>query len=163
MTLHLPAELAVTVITDDPAVTDLADILVNADFYLEGRYYYGDLLGLTDPAGQLLVPKRHILEGFRESQLGGIMDYKVPLDRCDANATIRIPGGGDFRFNQLLVPGSAHISNWAQDIWARARNVDLAPVSATLLLDAPRAQAAVTVTVRSGPSGHGSWRRLTSA
>ena len=129
MALHLPSELSVALVTDDSSLPDLAQIMVAADFYFEGRYYYGTILGLTDAIGKVRVTQAQILERFREAQLGGIMDYKIPLERCDENATIRIPGGGDFRLSQILVPGSANISSWAQDIWARAKNVDLAPAT----------------------------------
>jgi len=163
MALHLPSELSVALVTDDPSLRDLAAIMVSADFYFESQYYYGTLLGLTDEVGKVRVTQAEILERFRESQLGGGMDYKIPLERCDESATIRIPGGGDFRLSQILVPGSAMISDWAQDIWARARNVDLAPATSPLVLDIPRKEVAITVPIRQGISGHGFWRRLTSA
>jgi hypothetical protein len=162
MALHLPSELSVALITEDPSLRDLSEIMVATDFYFERQPYYGTLLGLTDAVGKVRVTQDEILERFRESQLGGVMDYNTPLERCDERATVRIPGGGDFRLSQILAPGSAMISDWAQDLWARARNVDLAPATAMLVLDTPRKQVAITVPIQRGISGHGFWRRLTS-
>lgn len=163
MTLHLPSELSVALVTDDSSLSDLGQIMVAADFYFEGRYYDGALLGLTDSIGAIQVTDGQILERFRESQLGGIMDCTIPLDHCDGGALVRIPGGGDCRLSQILVPGSAHISSWAQDVWARARNIDLAPTTSPIGVDIPRQKVAIRVEIRRGISGHGFWRRVTSA
>jgi hypothetical protein len=145
--LNIPDEIVVSVESDDPGLAPIGDLLVAADFQLDGRYYYGALLGLTDTKGVLRRTREDLLDGFFENQRTFPMDYKVSLEDCDGVVTLRIPGGHSFVEALKTVEDGLVRPEWRQD-YLKARNRDINSVAASLDLTTMRHTAQATLRVR---------------
>src|SRR5689334_9591468 len=102
MGLTLPTAIEVDTVGADCG----PDLLLVINFELNGRYYYGSLLGLTDHNGRVRISGDELLARYHESQLQFPMDYKVALVDCDSAVTIRLIGGSTFTGQQDAALGS---------------------------------------------------------
>jgi hypothetical protein len=98
------------------------NLLVGVDIRLNGKYYYGTILPLTDQDGSTsLIPER-LRADFRHSQELFPMDYKVSLDSCDDTIGFVILGGAEFVKERDTSVGNGLVDPDAQDSWAKAAN-----------------------------------------
>ena len=112
-------------------------ILIGLDTHIEGRYYWGTILGLTDASGSVSVTGAKLLADFQNDQVLFPMDYKVHLKDCDPQVTVRISGGKAFTSFQATIRHQPLVEKWAQDMWLSARNADLSPSASTASCAAP--------------------------
>ena len=98
------------------------NLLVGVDIRINGKYYYGTILPLTDTDGSTsLIPER-LKADFHHSQELFPMDYKVPLDSCDDTIGFVILGGAEFVAERDTSVGNGLVDPDAQDSWAKAAN-----------------------------------------
>ena len=93
--LILPAEIIVRVVNDGHV--PVSRILVLLDVFLEGREYYGTVLGLTGSDGLVRRRREEIGRSFEEDRSFFLMDYKVSLAECDPELSIAVLGGPEFQ------------------------------------------------------------------
>jgi hypothetical protein len=125
--LILPSRIEVRLkdVRDRPLA--LPDILVGINFLVDGRYYYGNLVGLTDQHGIAAVQRDDLERRFQIDRVRFPMDYKVPLERCDSIIELLVMTGDEVaRARQSIVADYA-ISPDIREAYDRARNCEVAP------------------------------------
>jgi len=133
--VKLPDAVNVQLQATSGSVLDLANILVAFDLHHQGRYYYGGLVGLTDPSGATSLTGSNIEQAFAADCRAFPMDYKVPLSDCDPLLVIRIEGGSEFLAARRagivrdVVPESVMV------MWDAARNASFRSTSCALNLE----------------------------
>jgi hypothetical protein len=133
--LILPDRLTVTLVPSSPEL-DVAGLLLALDIRVQGRYYWGSLLGLSDAAGLAEITGDALARQFTQDRTLFPMDYKVPLDRCDAEVRIRLEGGVAFTRAREQAVNAALVSAIAREAWKGARNAAVAPAEIGACLDA---------------------------
>jgi hypothetical protein len=145
----LPDAIEVQLQPDGSAIIE--SILVSLDLLHQGRYYYGTHVGLTNASGRARVTRAEILDGFANDQRTFVMDYRVPLEECDAEAVIRVEGGQEFASRQAeLLEASDHtlVAPEAYSQWKAARNEAILPTRVPVTLDRPDANGMVRAQIR---------------
>lgn len=99
----------------------MCGVLVAIDFGVDGRYYYGTLVGLTDVNGVARATREEIERDFSENQRFFLMDLRLPLRKCDPIAVIHIEGGDGFIERRSGVD-SPQIAATARKLWLAATN-----------------------------------------
>jgi hypothetical protein len=143
--VRIPRRIEVELIRGDSSQEPLLGILVAIDTQVDGRYYFGTLVGLTDTSGVAVVEGEALERDFRHNQALFPMDYRVPLSDCDPQVAIRIQGGEEFLEAQAAARDNAFMNADDRARWAQARNTSL---SSTSLVIALTDQSQDTVRVR---------------
>jgi hypothetical protein len=60
-----------------------ANVLVGINFLAEGRYYYGNILGLTNDEGRISIRGEALERRYLGDRRRFPMDYKLELVECD--------------------------------------------------------------------------------
>jgi hypothetical protein len=128
------------------AATGAQDLLVALDLLVEGRYYYGCVVGLTDGAGRAVVSRPEVEAQFALDQRTFPMDYRVSLEQCDPVATVRVTGGKEFAEQHAKGGASGLVAPATAARWRRARNAAFRSASAPVQL-VGGSRAAVTLTL----------------
>lgn len=150
MTLVLPDEIIIRVESEGRSDGSVVDLLITVDFELDGRYYFGSLVGLTDALGVAQTTRQALATHFRDNQAMFPKHYWVPLEECDGMVLFAVPGGAHFQSQATAATSAPMISPTARALWARARNGQVATVSHTL--DLTSHLGSVTVTLRTRPA-----------
>lgn len=79
----MPNEMHVQLIDARGRALEVANILIGINTLIEGRYYYGNLVGLTDRTGSATASGSSIARDFHRDRASYPMDYRVDLDQCD--------------------------------------------------------------------------------
>jgi hypothetical protein len=124
-TSRLPSEIVVVLKVERDCSFPLSDILVSLNLYCHGRYYYGDLIGLTDDSGTVRITRDRIQLDFDADERLFPMDYKVPLGETDPIVGIVVQGHSDFLSARSAVEESRMVRPDARAAYARARNADV--------------------------------------
>ena len=148
--MHLPDRLIVRLRPIVPPPAQLEGILIGLDTHVEGRYYWGTIIGLTDTAGSASVTATKLAADFASDQALFPMDYKVPLRDCDPQVTVRISGGRAFTSFQATIRHQPLAEKSAQELWLNAKNSDLKPSHATASCSTPTELLEVTLEVSTG-------------
>jgi len=133
MSIDLPETIEAEIVSahGDP----LVGILVALDLRYAGRAYYATHLGLTDSTGRARIDREALTQAFAEDQRLFPMDFRIPLSECDANATLRIEGGPQFRQRRAAAIASSLIAPDAAAAWRAATNDKVHGIEATVRLD----------------------------
>src|SRR5205823_5564666 len=67
-----------------------ADVLIALNILVEGRYYYGNLLGLTNRSGVASIARDELDLRFASDRANYPMDYKVALEECDPQIELAV-------------------------------------------------------------------------
>ncbi len=124
-TSRLPSEIVVHLKAESGRSLPLHDILVSVNLYWHGRYYYGDLIGLTDDSGTVRITRDRIERDFDGSQYLFPMDLKVSLDETDPVIGIVVQGHLAFLAATKAVGENRMVTPEARAAYARARNADV--------------------------------------
>ena len=112
-------------------------VLVGINLFLDGRYYYGNIVGLTDAEGSAELLRSELDLRFAADRAAFPADYRIDLDDCDPVLEVFILphaeiagllGDADAR---ALVDGE--LLGW----YERARNQLVAPTWLRLTAAAP--------------------------
>jgi hypothetical protein len=115
----------------------VASVRVALELLHDGRHYYGAEVGLTDLTGCTRLERAALERMFAEDRRLFPMDYRVPLEQCDAEAAVRVDGGADFAARRATALASSLISRDAARMWQLAANESVRPARAAVRLDLP--------------------------
>jgi hypothetical protein len=133
--LRLPNQIAVQLV--DPRGNDLreANVLIGLNLLHADRYYYGNLVGLTDSTGRTSITGKEIERRYASDQRNFPMDYKLELIECDAVGEVLLVSEEDIR-GALDGLESFGDSAAYRRMYETARNGQFAPAALKCLLDA---------------------------
>lgn len=132
--LRLPNQIAVTLVNRYGEPLRQPDVLVGVNLLREGRYYYGNLVGLTDRDGRVLLEGAELERRYAADQRNFPMDYKVELIECDAIGELVVLSHDEIS-QALTSLESFGVSGDFRRMYARAANRILSPAVVRLLLD----------------------------
>ena len=143
--MKLPATLSVQLVAPTGSGADLSDLLVSVDICIEGRYYYGAHVGLTDSSGRASVSGAALGARFESDRQTFMMDYKVPLEDCDARVRLHIEGGHQFAARRDTALKAPLVTAKAREEWRKARNPSFRSAEAFIALDTAHQIAETTL------------------
>jgi hypothetical protein len=126
-------------------------ILVGLDFLVDGQYYFGTLIGLTDADGITSTSAHEVQATFLEEQRAFPMDYRLSLHDCDPAVRIVIEGGPAFTRRRADALASPVITRRFRGFWEQAHNAQIEPVSVLVPLEGPAGLVSVPITVALAP------------
>jgi hypothetical protein len=130
--LEFPKLLQVQLVASDSSRVNLMDILISVQFPLQGQYYYGTNLGLTDSRGSAQITRELIELHFRNDQKAFPMDYRIPLEECDSTISVLVRGGLDFNVMKEGVLHNPIVQSDVVKSYTRARNSQVETTSVQL-------------------------------
>jgi hypothetical protein len=120
--LTLPETLAIEVVRSSPTHSGIVDVIVMLDFTIDGRYYYGCLVGLTDSAGFVRTSRSAIERSFNVDRHLFPMDFRVDLSQCDSRIIVDVPGGEEFEIQKKRALESVLVGEEYRKLWQLATN-----------------------------------------
>lgn len=121
-------------------------VLVALNTLVDGRYYYGNLVGLTDMGGSASIERHELDLRFAADQGMFPMDYKVPLDECDPFIEVSLMSRSELAEARAAVASSSFVSEDIRNAYAAARNELYRPSRARVWADLPK-QSLLLVTL----------------
>lgn len=150
--LRLPSRIVVTLAHPSGQRLSEANVLIGINLLLSGRYYYGNLVGLTDKAGAVGVDGEQIERRYAGDQNDSPMDYKVELIECDSVVEIVLLAHEDVQTAITALEGSVGQSAEFRDMYLKATNQRFAPALHRCIADVELAQTlSVTLTTARMP------------
>lgn len=117
------------------------DVLVGLNILRHGRYYYGNLIGLTNASGLAQVDGSEIEDRFDHDRALFPSDYKTELADCDEQIEVAVLSRKELEEARAAVTESYFVPPETKDLYARAVNTiisgGLARVDTTLADDQP--------------------------
>jgi len=146
--LQLPETIVISLVGPTGERLHLADVLVGLRTFVNGEYYYGTLLGLTDGTGRLAVSQKEIESRFSSDREMFPMDCRLDLTECDPAFEVFIRGGAEFNEAKRALRDNPFASAEVRSAYEKARNAalntsavlttaDWSAVSAELEVDLP--------------------------
>jgi hypothetical protein len=105
-----------------PGATSVGQVLVAVSTLLNGGYYFGDLMGLTNEQGVVRITGEQLRRDFEANQKTFPMDFKIALEDCDAALDVIVRGGEEFRDLKGSIESSSLVRSNVKALYARARN-----------------------------------------
>lgn len=121
-------------------------ILLALNTLVDGRYYYGNLVGLTDEHGSASVERHELDLRFAADQGMFPMDYKLALDECDPFIEVSLMSQNELADARAAVASSSFISDDIRNAYAAARNERYRPSRTRVWADMPK-QSLLLVTL----------------
>jgi len=120
--LHLPdrMEIQLTDVSGQPL--GIANVLLAIRFFFADRYYYGDLLPLTDNNGVTVADREGVRARFEDNRRLFPMDYSVQLESCDQAIRLAVLDTRTIQDRLKTAPENAMISADAHALYAQAQN-----------------------------------------
>jgi hypothetical protein len=112
--IHLEASLHERVL--------LGDLMVALRTFNKAQPYLDAILGLSDASGVLRVPSAVVVDSFRRNQQLFGMDFRIPLEMCDSEVEIEVPGGKDFAMMMDEAVATSFVDSAIKQLWRKARN-----------------------------------------
>jgi hypothetical protein len=134
--LRLPTCIKARIVDISGGSIPAADILVGINLLVSDRYYYGNLLGLTDAAGVAIITRDELDLRFAADRAMYPMDYKLNTDCCDPMIEIFILSEVQIAAAKDAIAASS-VSYDVDDAYRRARNSDYSPTLARVWADLP--------------------------
>ncbi|HKV43600.1 MAG TPA: hypothetical protein VJT32_02815 [bacterium] len=116
-----------------------------------GKYYYGDVLGLTGSSGQIFTGSEKIMRDFDQDQQLFPADYVQPLSACDSVVELRILSQAEVEKRSVKTPATAMVAGEVRSMYAQARNHQVKPT--TTSVDFSKVAYPFTIAVSAEPSG----------
>lgn len=138
--LRLPARIEAHLEHLSGGSLPAADILVGINLLVSGRYYYGNLLGLTDSSGMASVSRDELELRFAADRAMYPMDYKVELGACDSFIEVFILSAEQIARAREAIAASP-VSYDIDEAYQRARNAAFTPTLARVWANLPGEQA----------------------
>jgi hypothetical protein len=124
--LRLPARIEAHLKNVSGGSLPVADVLVGINLLVGGRYYYGNLLGLTNASGVAIVTRDELDLRFAADRAMYPMDYKVDADACDPLIEVFILSAEQIAAAREAIADSS-VSYDIDEAYQRARNPDFTP------------------------------------
>lgn len=140
--LRLPGRVVVQLRDPSGRLLDTPDVLIAINVLHEGRYYYGNLVGLTDPRGQAQVTRDELERRFRADQATYPMDYRIALEDGDPIVEVAVLSEQELSAARVAVASSPVASPELRACYHRARNASFTPGMLRFWADLPGVTAA---------------------
>ena len=141
--LRLPPNLCVHLIDTSGIAMSESDVLIAVNFLRGGRYYYGNLIGLTDERGTATLERSEIELRFAMDRSTYPMDYKVDLEECDPSIEVIILSEAEVSEARRAVDGNPGISGAIRHAYTVARNALLRPALSRVWADSLAGQSLI--------------------
>ncbi len=120
--LQLPGVIQVQLVDSASAPLSVEDVLVGLNILLGGRYYYGNLVGLTDASGRATITGEELERRFKSDRVAFPADYKVELRDCDAEVELFLLTSQKLSDAQAAVSENYSVPPSIKEAYRRARN-----------------------------------------
>ena len=141
--LRLPPHLSAHLVGPGGTVLSEPEVLIAINFLRGGRYYYGNLIGLTDERGIATIERSEIELRFAMDRSTYPMDYKVDLEECDPSIEVTILSEAELSEARRAIDGNPGVSEAIQHAYAVARNALLRPAVSRVWADSLAGQSLV--------------------
>lgn len=111
------------------------NVLVAVNLLSGGRYYYGNLIGLTDSRGYASTTRETLEREFYRDRASFPMDYKLELIECDNNVELVLLSREEIQKAQAAIEQFGDVDSAVVSAYARARNQLFAPAMARFCAD----------------------------
>ena len=135
--LRLPMKVGAQLQDVDGHRMGAADVLIAINFLVNGRYYYGNLIGLTDQTGAVQLARDELDLRFAADRALFPMDYKVDLDDCDPIVEICLLSEGEIEAAKTAVQDSEFVTPEIRASYDSAKNACFRPVLTRVWADLP--------------------------
>jgi hypothetical protein len=98
------------------------NILIGINFLVNGQYYYGNLIGLTDDRGIATITGAQLEKRFSVDQARFPADYKVSLERCDSDIELFVMAADEVATAWQSVTEDYSVAPEIRDAYACAQN-----------------------------------------
>ncbi|MGE3601145.1 MAG: hypothetical protein AB7N70_36995 [Dehalococcoidia bacterium] len=123
------------------------NVLIAINVLHEGRYYYGNLIGLTDSNGRAELTRDELDLRFVADKVSYPMDYKIELEDADPLIEVTLLSEQEIAEARMAVDSSASVSPEISACYHRARNASFTPGMLRFWADLPGVNVAeVTLT-----------------
>lgn len=125
--LRLPSRIDVQLVDSYGMQVSEVNILVAVNLLVSTRYYYGNLVGLTDSAGKASITSEALERRYASDQARFPMDYKLELVQCDSMIDVVLLSEAEVADAKQAIASDFSISPAIRDMYSRARNAQFAP------------------------------------
>lgn len=134
--LNLPAQISVQLVDGGGKPLRQNNVLVGLNLLRNGRYYYGNLIGLTSTSGTVTISGVEIERRYLRDQLLYPSDYKLELVECDSDIEVLLLSGADIERAREGIRENDQLEPFVPTSYARARNRDFRPTLARVSTEA---------------------------
>jgi len=85
------------------APLSIANVVLDATLYTQGRKRYQFYAGKTDALGHLHLTVDSLEKERRRNQVFSMMDYNTVLDECDPRIDLAVPSAEELRQQQIAI------------------------------------------------------------
>ena len=143
--LRLPTRIDVQLYDTAAQPLNERDILIAVNLLVEGQYYYGNLIGLTDDNGLAKIEGIELEMRFIDDRLKYPMDYKVDINDCDEMIELLILSAEEVEVASDAISAQGSPSSHVRASYSRARNWLVAPGLARIAADSPNGEVLRTI------------------
>lgn len=127
MMLRLPTSISVRLLDQSGLPLHERDVLIAINILQRGAYYYGNLVGLTDPSGVATVRGDEIDARYRSDCKVFPMDYRLELIECDSMIEVVILSPKEINDALVALDAVAIAEPQLRAQYLRARNREFDP------------------------------------
>lgn len=150
--LRMPTEMRIQLVDARGRALEVANILVGINTLVQGRYYYGNLVGLTDRAGSATVSGMSIARDFHRDRASYPMDYRVDLEQCDDELEFLILSPEELEEARSAISDDFSVNAHVRESYAQALNHLVKPaLKRVRVVNAASVLRAQLTTERVGP------------
>ena len=102
-------------------------MLIAVNLLVEGSYYYGNLIGLTNRSGLVAISGDELEKRYRADQARFPMDYRLELIECDDLIEICLLSNAEIKAASEGIAEASDIAPEIRDAYVRARNALFSP------------------------------------
>jgi len=147
--LRLPGRIQARLQDISGAELRTADVLIGINTFRNGKYYYGNLLGLTDPMGRVELPRHELELRFAADRVAFPSDFTTDLETSDERVEIVLLTAAELEQARESIAQDRAISQDIRAAYEMARNAEYTPAGAVVWADLPRT-ALLVVTLTTG-------------
>jgi len=135
--LRLPTRIEAHLIDTAGRALGEPGVLIAVNILSNGRYYFGNLVGLTNEAGVAAIEGVELELRFLDDRRRYPMDYKLELSECDELMEIVLLSADDIRQTSEAIEQGAEITPSIRSQYAAARNSNFTQAAVRVVGDAP--------------------------
>ena len=141
--LSLPSRIEAQLVGIEGSRLRAEDVLVGLNILRAGEYYYGNLVGLTDPDGIASVSRDELDLRFAADRVDYPMDYRTALEECDPLIEVCLLSGKEVSEAERGIASSPHVSDEIRRAYAKTSNQAFWPALVRVWAHLPGKRAVV--------------------
>lgn len=151
--LRIPSQIAVQLVDRSGTPIRAENVLVAVNLLRAGRYYYGNVIGLTDSHGRAELQGSILEQRYASDRHNFPSDYKLELIECDPEAEFVLLSEQDI---QAAIDGLEPFGSSGdfRRMYERAQNGNFSPATVRCQLDDDSTDREVRVIVPAIPVDH---------